>query len=730
MSSFTRAPPSLSPVSPRLRVGGPFVMLLLLSLATVSASVLAGLLGIKHLDATLREVTRVDAQRLITVTHVRRLFRSEVVLEHQLETASEPDTRARVAHQRERVRSERAVALARLGELGVLGQEQAYRELRDDHEQSHEPLHGLPSRWEAAVATILEATERRLEEATRDAEVTSRMAATRLLGTSGVAVVLASLLGVVILRRVRAASLELSRSEQRFRTVVQSAPSVLVKLAADRSLLYLPPRAAGDLGWPLAELSRDFLIWVGESDRNALGARIDASLAGSEEQVPLRVEARRSDGRTWSASVSATGLTEVEGGVRGVILQILDVSEQCRAEDAQARLEEQLRHAQKMETIGRLAGGIAHDFNNLLTAIKGYGSLAAQDPKSPEVPEYLDGILAAADRAGHLTRQLLAFSRKHVIAPVPTDLGQLARGMEKLLGRLIGEDVQLEVRVSAELSPCLVDPHQVEQVIMNLAINARDAMPTGGHLLVEVSEVELDEGYTSRHPTVTPGPYVLLSVTDTGTGMPPEILEQAFEPFFTTKPAGQGTGLGLSVVYGAVHQHGGTLDVYSDVGLGTCVRVYWPRLEEPRVAEPDRGETELRLRGQELVLVVEDDPLVRAFTAKVLLQHGYRVLVADSAAEALRLAHEASPALGLLLTDVILPDKSGPDLAREIAVGCRDLPVLYTSGYSNQLLAQRGRLAAGVAYLPKPYDVTTLLTRIRETIEGGRRASAPEQGGG
>ncbi len=722
MSIAKHDPARRSPPAPQLRVRGPFVILLVVLFATVSVSVSAGLLGLEHIGATLREVTRIDAQRLLTVTHVRRLFRSEIVLEHQLEAASDPEAREQLARERERVRTERGFLMARLRELGVLGQEQAYRTLLEDHERIHDPLHGAPIEWEGAVATILDATQRRFEVATREAESTSRMATARLLGVSSLAVMLAVLLGAVILRRVRAASLELLRSEEQFRTVVQSAPSVLLMLAQDQSLLYVPPRAVTAFGWSLSALERDFLVWVHESDREVLAARIDAALGDGELQVPLRIKAVRSDQSTWQASVSATRLADIEGGVRGVILQVLDVSEQCRAEDTQARLEEQLHHAQKMETIGRLAGGVAHDFNNLLTAIKGYGSLAVQDPKSEEIPEYLDGIMAAADRAGHLTRQLLAFSRKHVIAPVPTHLGELVYGIEKLLGRIIGEDIKLEVCVDPELSSCLVDPHQVEQVVMNLAINARDAMPAGGKLVIEVSNVELDEGYTARHPTVTPGPYVLLSVTDTGTGMSKEVLEQAFEPFFTTKPAGQGTGLGLSVVYGAVHQHGGSLDVYSEVGLGTCVRAYWPRLEESRVVDSEKGEAAPLLRGHELVLVVEDDALVRAFTAKVLLQHGYRVLVADSAAEALRLAHEALPSLGLLLTDVILPDKSGPELAREISAGRPTLPVLFTSGYSNQLLAQRGRLAAGVAYLPKPYDMTTLLVRIREAINRGASA--------
>jgi len=334
----------------------------------------------------------------------------------------------------------------------------------------------------------------------------------------------------------------------------------------------------------------------------------------------------------------------------------------------------------------------------------------------------VNGITSAANRAAHLTRQLLTFSRKHVIRPVPTDLGELVRAIQKMLVRVIGEDVRLEVHVDEHTSLCLIDPNQVEQVIMNLAINARHAMPTGGNLVIEVQDVTLGDSYAARHPEIAPGPYVQLTVSDSGQGMPKEVLEHIFEPFFTTKAVGHGTGLGLSVVYGTVQLHGGAIDVYSEPEVGTTFRIYWPRAELQQSAHATGSDATTRPRGTERVLLVEDDSLVRDFATKTLTQLGYQVTVAGDAKEAQQLVNESNAAPELLITDVVLPGMSGFELAHLLLSQFPKLRVLYMSGYSERLIAQRGQLPDGGDYLPKPFDAETFARRARQALD---RSSPP-----
>lgn len=711
-----------APQSP-IQSRGLLLTLVIALLLAVGVSVGAGLVGIGALDSALREVAEVDSQRVLTVTHIRRLFRSEVVLAHDLEATNDRTQRSDLENRRAKIREERAVLLDRLSRLGVLGQEQALGLLKQDHDTIVRQGHDAAKNWESAVALILTATQDRLVRASSEATEASRAARTQLVVVSTLAAGLALLLGVIGLRRVRAASESLARSEAQFRAVVQSAPSLLAMLSPEGRLVYVPPRAAGVLGTTLELLSEDPLRWVQGEDRRALEASINAALSGTVGQLPVKLQATRDDATTWYASASVTPLFDAKCQVVSILLQILDISLQCAAERAQHELEEQLRQAQKMETVGRLAGGVAHDFNNLLTAIKGYASLAQQEPNAPDLPEFIDGIITAADRASHLTRQLLAFSRKHVIAPVPTDMGALLRGIEKLLVRVIGEDVRLEVQTDDGLSRCLVDPNQVEQVVMNLAINARHAMPEGGRLLIETRNAKLDEGYTVRHPTVPPGPYVLLSVSDTGTGMSKEVQARIFEPFFTTKPVGQGSGLGLSVVYGTVQQHGGTIDVYSELGLGTTFRIYLPAVEVQESASSQLVVASLYPRGNETVLLVEDDVLVRNFAARTLTQQGYRVIDTPDAISAMRAVTELGHPPEILVTDVILPGITGPAFASELLALYPALPVLFTSGYSDRLLAERGQLPVDVDYLQKPFDAGTLARRVRLAIDRGKQSS-------
>lgn len=714
-----------------LRLRGPFVALVILLLLAVGASTTAGWMGLGYLDRALRELAEQDAQRLVVVTHVRRLFRSEVVLANQIAQLADtpPPARERAAllERRESLREERAVLLERLRSLGVVGEDEALLQLRHDHEEiAKRGIAGATS-WENAVSVILEATQERLNRATLDAQRKSEAARIGLLLASGLAATGAFVFGVLVLSRVRRASDALAEREAHFRTVIQSAPSLLVVFSADGRLMFLPPRGPGFLGMPADQVVRDPLCWVTQEDRAVIEAQIAEVAAGATQGQTIRVRGKRCDGAEWHATTSAAALYGARHDLSGVVLQILDVTSRVKAERAQSDLEEQLRHAQKMESVGRLAGGIAHDFNNLLTAIRGFATMAKDEPDSPEVPEFLDSILAAGDRAAELTRQLLTFSRKHAISPAPTDLGVLLKGIEKLLVPVLGEDVKLEIRIDSDLGLCLVDKNQVEQAVMNLAINARHAMPKGGRLLFEVKNADLDDGYIAKHPGTLAGAYVLLSVSDTGVGMSKEVRDRAFEPFFTTKPVGQGTGLGLSVVHGTVHQHGGSIDLYSEPGVGTTFRLYWPRVpsssEGDAPAESSRGTP----CGNELVLLVEDEFLVRTFAAKALARLGYRVLPAESAHEALQLMQGAKEAPGLVFTDVILPDLTGPELARQLLASLpQEVPVLYASGYSGKLMTERGHLPAGVEYMQKPYDATTLARRVREVIDHHQQSNHRE----
>ena len=383
----------------------------------------------------------------------------------------------------------------------------------------------------------------------------------------------------------------------------------------------------------------------------------------------------------------------------------------------QKKLEEQLRQAQKMEAVGRLAGGVAHDFNNLLTAILGNTQLLRRDlgethPSRADVEE----IRKAADRAAALTRQLLAYSRRQVLQPRVLDLNGVVRDMERLLDRLIGEDVTLVTRLATTLGPVRADPGQIEQVVVNLAVNARDAMPHGGVLTIETAEAELDPALVDQ-PGAAPGPSVMLAVTDTGVGMDAETRAHLFEPFFTTKEVGKGTGLGLATVYGIVKQSGGSIGVYTELGQGTTFRIYLPRVDaagapvrssHPAVAIP---------RGTETVLLVEDEVAVRHLANKLLQGAGYTVIAAADATTALALADAHPGPIHLLLTDVVMPRVSGPELAAELLSRRPGARVLYMSGYPGDTVVQRGTLAPGVAFLQKPFTPDILERKVREVLE-------------
>jgi len=392
--------------------------------------------------------------------------------------------------------------------------------------------------------------------------------------------------------------------------------------------------------------------------------------------------------------------------------------ERKRAEEALRHSEEQLRQAQKMEAVGRLAGGIAHDFNNLLTVITSYGDLLLEDLAPDDSRrDDVEQIRKAAEGAAALTRQLLAFSRQQVLEPKVLDLKATVAGTEKLLQRLIGEDVQLATALAPDLGAVKADPVQLEQVIINLAVNARDAMPAGGRLTIEAANVEMDEVYVRSHAPARPGRYVMLVLSDTGIGMDEQTKARIFEPFFTTKESGKGTGLGLATVYGIVKQAGGFIWVYSEPGRGTSFKVYLPRVDEaaePTFARP--ATTEPR-RGAETVLVVEDAAAVRMVTRQVLERYGYTVLEAPNGETALRLAAKHHGPIQLLLTDVVMPGLSGRQLAEQLAQLRAEMKVLYVSGYADNAIVHHGILDSGVAYLQKPFTPETLARRVRDVLD-------------
>jgi len=439
------------------------------------------------------------------------------------------------------------------------------------------------------------------------------------------------------------------------------------------------------------------------------------------EEGPARHEGagrhHKKDGTVIDVEVVLYAL-QFEGKRAGLVVA-QDVTERNRAAEQLRRTEEQLFRAQKMEAIGRLAGGIAHDFNNLLTAITGHTELLleALQPGDP-LREDAEETRKAADRAAALTRQLLAFSRQQRLAPRVLDPNELVANMDKMLRRLIGEDVELRTLLAPQLGAVKADPGQLEQVIMNLAVNARDAMPGGGKLTIETANAELDASYARAHESVRPGPYIMLALTDTGSGMTEEVKARMFEPFFTTKEAGKGTGLGLATVYGIVKQSSGYIWVYSEVGKGTTFKVYLPRVAEPAETLAAAPRAPKPRGGTETVLLVEDEELVRALARRTLARAGYQVLEASNGGEALLALERHQGPVHLMVTDVVMPGLNGRELAARLKPLRPEMKVLYVSGYTDRAIAHQGVLEPGVAFLEKPFAPDGLARKVREVLDG------------
>ena len=423
-------------------------------------------------------------------------------------------------------------------------------------------------------------------------------------------------------------------------------------------------------------------------------------------------------GKTIWSEIIATPIKNEKGNIMAALELVIPITERKRVEEEKSFLQEQLRQSQKMEAIGRLAGGIAHDFNNLLTIIKGYTQLLLIELKeSGSLKNNLEEIKRASERAADLIRQLLAFSRRQILEMKVLDLNNILKNLDKMLHRVIGEDIELVTILAEDLGRVKTDPGQIEQVVLNLAVNARDAMPDGGKLTLETANVALDEAYARAHIAVIPGRYVMVSVSDTGVGMSPEVKERVFEPFFTTKEKGKGTGLGLSTVYGIVKQSGGNIWVYSEPGQGTTFKIYLPRVDEPLEELKEEVVKEKFPRGSETILVVEDEEEVRKLAARVLKRQGYKVLEASEGNEALVICEKYKEPIHLMLTDVVMPKMSGRELANRLGSLHPEMKVLYMSGYTDNAIALHGILEEGLNYLQKPFTVDGLARKVREVLD-------------
>ena len=433
----------------------------------------------------------------------------------------------------------------------------------------------------------------------------------------------------------------------------------------------------------------------------------------------------RADGRSFDARVSVAPVRDATGTVTHQVLTARDVTDELREQEGR-------RHAQRLEAIGTLAGGVAHDFNNLLTAINGYAAIAMEDlqPGDP-LREDLEEIRNAGERAADLTRQLLAFGRRQVLTPESLDLGAVVAGIQKMLGRVIGEQVHLVTSLESDTWLIRADRGQVEQVLVNLAVNARDAMPSGGRLAISTANVRVSGTEARRHPEGTPGEFVRLRVEDTGLGMSPEVLARVFEPFFTTKDQGKGTGLGLSTVYGIVRQSRGFVGVTSAPGAGSTFDVYLPRdTAEPLPEAPGQEEEPGQLAGGEVVLVVEDEEQVRSLVVSQLTARGYAVLSAADGREAQRLAETRAERIDVLLADVVMPRMSGPELARLLQRSHPETAVIFMSGYAEEAVLAQGTLGAGSDFIGKPFAVDDLTARIRHLLVRRGRSRAGKTGEG
>jgi len=508
---------------------------------------------------------------------------------------------------------------------------------------------------------------------------------------------------------------ERTQAEELFRSLATNLP-VGVYIAQKGKFVYTNPQFQQDNGYREDELlGMEALSLVFPEDRETVRNNAIQMVKG-KRIVPYEYRITNKNGEIKWVLESVGSIRHQ--GKQATISSCQDITERKQAEEQALSLQSQLRQSQKMESIGRLAGGIAHDFNNLLTVISiqsqlALGGLREGDP----LKEKLQDIEQAADRAANLTRQLLAFSRRQILDIKVLNLNTIVSNLEKMLQRIIGEDLELASILADDLGMVKVDPGQMEQVIVNLAVNAKDAMPQGGKLTIETTNVELDEGYTCTHMGVMPGAYVLLSVSDTGEGMTKQVKEQIFDPFFTTKEKGKGTGLGLSTVYGIVKQSGGDILVYTEVGHGTTFKIYFPRVFEPGEELAKKEADKEVPRGEETILVVEDDDMVRKLAVVILKNQGYMVLEAPEGGEALLVCEQYKEPIHLFLTDVVMPHMSGAEFIERLKQVREDFKVLYMTGYTENAITYHGILDKRVNLIQKPFTVEKLARKVREVLD-------------
>ncbi len=517
---------------------------------------------------------------------------------------------------------------------------------------------------------------------------------------------------------------QLQEREELFRLISENAADMIALVDASGNRMYNSPSYGKILGYTVEELQLTSPVdQIHPQDRELIEeASREAFRGNSGRRIEYRM--RHKDG-TWRILESTSSpVRNAAGEVEKLVIVNRDITDR-------KRLEEQFRQAQKMEAVGQLSGGVAHDFNNILGVIIGYGEILQENlPVENPLRRSADAVLSAGHRGAALTRQLLAFSRQQVLDSKVLDLNAVVLDMESMLRRLIGENIDLTSKPDQELGRVKADQGQIEQVIMNLAVNARDAMPEGGKLMIETANTEMDATFVRRYPyPVKPGPYVLLTVSDTGIGMDAATRSRIFEPFFTTKQKGQGTGLGLSMVYGVVKQSDGYIDVYSEPGIGTTFKIYLPRVDG--VVEGGKPQAPLAsaLRGNETVLLVEDEAALRLLTKNLLEICGYTVLEAKNGAEALDISQRHAGPIDLLLTDVVMPGISGRVLADQLTQLRPQIKVVFTSGYTGQTVGAHGILDPGSVFLQKPFTRDALARKLREALGNGQKSASASGAG-
>ncbi len=515
-------------------------------------------------------------------------------------------------------------------------------------------------------------------------------------------------------RELTAANEELHRVNEVRHALLQSSPLAIWASDVEGNVIFWNPAATRIFGYSQAEVIHRPPPVVPVEQQAEYAQWLDLFRSGGSLFAAERVR-RRKDGSRIDVLIWTAPLRDARGNVNATLFIDSDITDR-------KVLEEQFRQSQKLEAVGRLAGGVAHDFNNLLTVILGYAELLTGETRDVNLLEYTAEIQTAAMRAGGLTAQLLAFSRRQISQPKVLDLNEVISRSMRMLQRVIGEDIEITTRLDPGLGKVKADPTHLEQVLMNLVVNARDAMTKGGSITIETANLELDEHYVDRHIGVAPGVYAQLAVSDTGSGMTPETRSRMFEPFFTTKEAGKGTGLGLSIVYGVVKQSNGEIMVYSELGHGTTFKIYLPLTEMPAEITDVQGSA-LQLCGTETVLLCEDDAAIRKLVLSTLGKSGYRVLEAETPQRALEICRGYQEPIDLLLTDIVMPQINGFEVAREVRAMRSQTKVLYMSGYTDNRLSNSWVFDSSTPFLQKPFTVTLLAQKVRETLSSNAQAN-------